>query len=90
MREVKFTDQKSLSISSLQTEYINPYSSSGCGKNSERGNLVNTKCTCCGGANHYAKTFSKISERKRKKLVRLVIWRTKVQNVRLGIFKMWI
>ena len=38
-----FTDQKSLSISSLQTDYLNLDSSSGCGKNSERANLILTK-----------------------------------------------
>ena len=51
-REGKFTDQKYLSISSLQTDYLNIYSSSGCGKNSERENLVQKKCTFCRGANH--------------------------------------
>ena len=35
-REEKFTDQKYLSISSLQTDYLNLESSSGCGRNSER------------------------------------------------------
>ena len=35
-REGKCTDQKSLSISSLQTDYINLDRSSGCGKNRER------------------------------------------------------
>ena len=39
-REEKFTDQKSLFISSLQTDYLNLDISSGCGKNSERENLV--------------------------------------------------
>ena len=53
-REGKFTDQKYLSISFLQTDYLNLDSSSGCGKNSERANHVQTKCTFCGGANHYS------------------------------------
>ena len=35
-REEKFTDQKDLSISSLQTDYLNMDSSSGFGRNSER------------------------------------------------------
>ena len=47
-REEHFTDKKSLSISFLQTDYLNPNSGSGCGKNSERENLVQTKCTFCG------------------------------------------
>ena len=33
--EETFTDQKSLNISSLQTDYLNLDSSSGCGKNNE-------------------------------------------------------
>ena len=35
-REEKCTDQKYLSISSLQTDFLNLYSRSGCGRNSER------------------------------------------------------
>ena len=35
-REENFTDQKYLSISSLQTDYLNIDSSSGCGKNRYR------------------------------------------------------
>ena len=35
-REEKFTDQKSLNISSLQTDYLNLDSSSGSSRNSER------------------------------------------------------
>ena len=50
----KFTDQKSLSISSLHTEYINIDSSSGCDKNSEIENIVHKKCTFCGCAKHSA------------------------------------
>ena len=50
----KFTDQKYLSISSLQTGYLYIDSSSGCGKNSGRENLVQTKCTVSVGANNYA------------------------------------
>ena len=58
-REENFTDQKSLSISSLQTVYLNLDSSSGCAKNSEKANLVEIKCTFCGGANHSAEIFFK-------------------------------
>ena len=53
-REGNFTDQKSLSISSLQTDYLNVDISSSCGKNSERANLVQTKCNFCGGVNYSA------------------------------------
>ena len=56
-----FTDQKSLSISSLQTDYLNLDSDSGSGKNGERENLDQKKCTFCGGANHSAeKCFKRI------------------------------
>ena len=42
-REQKFTDQKSLNISSLQTDYLNLDSIPDCGRNSERANTVQTK-----------------------------------------------
>ena len=38
-RQGNFTDQKYLSISYLQTDYLNIDSSSGCGKNSDRYNI---------------------------------------------------
>ena len=52
-REGNFTDNKSLSISSLQTDYLNLDRRSGCDKNSERSDIVQTKCPFCGVANHY-------------------------------------
>ena len=52
-REGKFNDEKYLSIESLQTDYLNIVRNSGCGKNNERADLVRTKCTFCGYANHY-------------------------------------
>ena len=54
-REEKFTDQKLLKISSLQTDYLNLDSSSGFVRNSERAHAVQTKCTFCGGTNNSAK-----------------------------------
>ena len=57
--EEKITDQKYLSISSLQTDYLNIDSRSGCDKNSQRKNLVQTNCTFCGVANHSAELFLK-------------------------------
>ena len=59
-REENFTDQKSLSITFLQTEYLNIDSSSGSGRNNERQNIVQTKFTFCGGANHSAEIFKMI------------------------------
>ena len=53
-REEEFTNQKSLHISSLHTDYLNLNSSSGFGRNSERSHAVQTKCTFCGGKNHSA------------------------------------
>ena len=80
MREENFTDQNSLSVSSLYTDYLNLDRRSGCGKNSERENIVHKKCTFCGSAINYAKLFSKVSESKSKNLVRMMIWTTNVQN----------
>ena len=51
-REEKFTDQKSLIISSLKTDYLNLDSSSGFDRDSEREHSVKTECTFCGGVNH--------------------------------------
>ena len=51
-REEKITDEKCLSISSLQTDYLNLDNSSGCGRNIDRENIIQAKCTFCGGANH--------------------------------------
>ena len=51
-REEKFTDQNSLSITSLHNEYLNLDSSSGSGRNNKRENIVQKECTFCGGANH--------------------------------------
>ena len=53
-REVKFTDQKYLSILSLQDDFLNIDRCSGCGENSDRANIVQTKCNFCGGANYSA------------------------------------
>ena len=58
-REEKITNKKSLTISSLQTEYLNLDSSSGCDIISERENTVQTKCTFCGGINPSAEMFFK-------------------------------
>ena len=66
-REEKFTNQKYLSISSLQTDYLNLDSISGCGRNSESANHVQKKCTFCGGANHSVeKCFKRIRQANEK------------------------
>ena len=57
-REVKFTDQKSLNISSLQTEYLNLDSSSGFGRNSESENTVQKKYTFVGLLTIFQKNIS--------------------------------
>ena len=81
-REEKFTNKKSLNISYLQTDYLNLDSSSGFGRNIERANTVQKKCTFCGGVNPSA-DFFKVSNRKRKKLVHLVIRKIDERNGRL-------
>ena len=53
-REEKFTDKKSLNISSLQTDYLNLDRNSGFGRDSERAHAVQTECTFFGGVNHSA------------------------------------
>ena len=68
-REETFTDHNYLSISSLQTDYLNLDSISGFGRNSERVNTVQTKCTFCGGVNQSAeKCFKKTRQEKKKSL----------------------
>ena len=71
--EEKFTDQKSLNISSLHTDYLNLDSSSGFGRNSERSNTVQKKCNFWGLLITLQKNVSKGLDKKRKKLVRLVL-----------------
>ena len=59
-REEKFTDLKSLNISSLQTDYLNLDScSSGSGRHSERAYYFQAKCTFFGGKNHSAEKYFK-------------------------------
>ena len=66
-RKETFTDQKYLSIPSLQTDYLNHDSISGFGKNSERENLVQKKYTFCGDAKHsLEKCFKRIRKEKEK------------------------
>ena len=66
-REENFTDQKSLNISSLQTDYLNLDRSSGFGRNSEIAHAVQTKCTFCGGTNHSAEKCFKSIRKENKK-----------------------
>ena len=79
-REETFTDQKTMKISSLQTDYLNLDSSSVFGRNSDRENIVQTKCTFFVGINLSAYFFSKGLDRKRKKLVRMVLQTTDKRN----------
>ena len=79
-RKEKCMDQKSLNISSLYTDYLNLGSSSGFSRNSEKTNTVQKKCTFCGGTNHSAEKNSKWSDRKRKNIVRLVLWTIDERN----------
>ena len=66
-REEKFTDQKSLNISSLQTDYLNLDSSSVFDRDSKRAHDFQTECTFCGGVNHSAEQcFKRIIKEKEK------------------------
>ena len=66
-REEKLTDQKSLNISSLQTDYLNLDSSSGFGRNSKRAHDVQTKCIFCGGTNPSAEKYFKGIKKEKEK-----------------------
>ena len=66
-RKGKFTDQRYLSISSLQTDYLNLDSSSDCGGNSDRKNIVCANCPFCGCSNHSADFFSKWIRKEKEK-----------------------
>ena len=67
IREGNFTDQKSLSIIFLQTDYLNLDISSGSGRSNERENVVQTECNFCGGSIHSAeKCFKRIRKDKEK------------------------
>ena len=59
-REEKFTHQKSLNISSLQTYHLNLDSSSGSSSNSEKAHAVQKKCTFFGGNNQSAENASRV------------------------------
>ena len=83
IREERFTDQKSLNISSLQTDYLNLYSSSGSIRHNERAHAVQTKCTFCGGKNHSAEKCFKRIKRKRRNLAWLMLHPIDKGNVRL-------
>ena len=64
-REENFTNQISLNISLQQTDYLNLDVSSVFGRNSEGAHAVHTKCTFCGGNNHFAgKCFKRMGKEK--------------------------
>ena len=79
-REENCIYQKSLNISSLQTDYLNLDSSSRFGINSDRAHAVQKNCTFCGGTNHSAENVSKELDKKRKKLVPLVLRKIDKRN----------
>ena len=75
-----FTDQKSLNISSLQTDYLNLDSSSGFGRKIEGANSVQKNYTFCGGTNHSTEKCFRMIRQENKKLVRLVLRTTDELN----------
>ena len=58
-----FSDQKYLSLSSLQTDYLTLDSISD--RNNERENLVKVKCTFCGGSHPTERKNSRQGESSR-------------------------
>ena len=79
-REETFTDEKSLSIPYLQTDYLNLDIISGCGRNSEREKMFIKSALFVEVLITLQKNVSKGSEGKNKKPVRLVIWTTDKQS----------
>ena len=66
-REENFIDQKSLKISSLQTNYLNLDGSSGFDRDNERAHDVQIECTFCGGVNQSVEQyFKKVRKEKEK------------------------
>ena len=68
----------------LQTDYLNLDINSNSGKNNERENIVQTKCTFCGGANYSAEKGFKRIRKNKKNLVRMVIQTNNELNVHLA------
>ena len=66
-RDEKLTDQKSLEISSLQTDYIDSDISSGFGRDSERAHANQTECTFCRGVNHSTEQCFKRMRKEKEK-----------------------
>ena len=79
-REEKFIDQTSLNISSLQTDYLNIDSSSVLGEIVREQTLFIQSAPFVEVLITLQKCFSKVLDRKRKKLVRLVIRTTDKRN----------
>ena len=83
-REEKFTDQKSLDISSLQTYYLNIDSSSGFGRDGKGHMLFKQSAYFVEVLISLHNNVSKGLERKGKKLTRLMLHPIDKWNVRLG------
>ena len=85
-KKEKFTDQKYLSIASLQTDYLNIDSNSGSIRNNERENIAQTKLPFCRGANHSSEKRFKNIRKDRENFVRLMIWTDNRLNLHLKNF----
>ena len=78
-----FNDQKYLSVSSLQTDYLNLDRSSGSGRNNEKANFVQVKCNFCGRS--FPTERDKIKDKKRQgEILRMVIRKDNKLNVHLA------
>ena len=84
-REESFTDQKSLNISSLHTNYLNlDSSSSGSSRHNDRAHYVHKKCTVCGLNNHSAEKCFKSIRQEKEKARAVDVLSNRNSDVRLG------
>ena len=84
-REEKYPDQKCLNISSLQTDYVNLENSlSGSSRHSDKEILPRQSAHIVDFLTILWKNVSKKSEKKKRKLVLLVLHLTKIWIVQLG------
>ena len=86
-REKRVTDQKSLSISYLQTDYLNIDISSGSGKNSERENIVLAKFTLLEVLTILFKKIKRIRKDKEKARVAGDLYKRRTQRTTCKYFK---
>ena len=84
-REEMYPDQKCLTISSLQTDYLNlDNGTSGYSRHNEKANYIQTKCTYCGLSNHSVEKCYKNIRKKKEKARSAGTSSKKIRIVQLG------